>query len=302
MDNSKNRHNDSLGVNKTGKNIRKSPLHQPNYGSNSNVNGARQQQQQPQPHVYNISKNEFRDIVQQLTGSPSQDPPSKPPQSNSPKPQSIRLQKIRPPPLPYVRPPLPASYSNNNSAPRPAQFRQPSPNPFSQPNAAESPISAYVRYLEHSLTDPGSKGTQVQPLRPSSALLHNNPMFPSPRLLNATAVVPVNGLNPLPPPPPLHHHHGVPSPQTNGPPILPSPTSQFPLPSPNGYMNFLSPQSAHPPLLSPGIQFPSPFTPNFPFSPFGQSGIFGPGQQPPLSPGIFPLSPSGFFPITSPRW
>ncbi|WVZ22178.1 hypothetical protein V8G54_000722, partial [Vigna mungo] len=231
MDNSKNRHNDSLGVNKTGKNIRKSPLHQTNYGNNSNVNGARQQQQQqPQPHVYNISKNEFRDIVQQLTGSPSQDLPSKPPQSNSPKPQSIRLQKIRPPPLPYVRPPLPASYSNNNLAPRPAQFRQPSPNPFPQPNAAESPISAYVRYLEHSLTDPASKGTQVQPLRPSSALLPNNPMFPSPRLLNATAVVPVNGLNP----PPLHHHHhhhGVPSPQTNGPPILPSPTSQFPLPS-----------------------------------------------------------------------
>ena len=284
MDNSKNRHNENLGVNKTGKNIRKSPLHQPNYGNN-NVNGARQQQQQQaQPQVYNISKNEFRDIVQQLTGSPSQDPQSKPPQSNSPKPQSMRLQKIRPPPLPYVRPPLPASYSNNTLLARPAQFRQPSPNPFPQANTAESPISAYVRYLEHSITDPGSKGTQVQP---SSALLPNNPIFLSPRL-NASTNPP--------------HVPAVPSPQTNGPPIFPSPTSQFPLPSPNGYMNFLSPQSAYPPLLSPGIQFPSPLTPNFPFSPFAQSGIFGPGQQPPLSPGMFPLSPSGFFPITSPRW
>jgi len=285
MDNSKTRHNDNLGVNKTGKNIRKSPLHQPNYGNNNNnVNGTRQQQQQqPQPQVYNISKNEFRDIVQQLTGSPSQDPQSKPPQSNSPKPQSMRLQKIRPPPLPYVRPPLPSSYNNNTLPPTAAHFRQPSPNPFPQ---AVSPISAYVRYLEHSLTDPGSKGSHVQPLPPSSALLPNNSIFPSPRLN----------------PPPSPHLPAVPSPQTNGPPFLPSPTSQFLLPSPNGYMNFLSPQSSYPPLLSPGIQFPSPFTPNFPFSPFGQSGIFGPGQQPPLSPGMFPLSPSGFFPITSPRW
>ncbi|TKY58766.1 HAIKU1 protein [Spatholobus suberectus] len=288
MDNSKNRHNDSLGVNKMGKNIRKSPLHQPNYGNN--VNGGRQQQQQPQPQVYNISKNEFRDIVQQLTGSPSQDPQSKPPQNNSPKPQSMRLQKIRPPPLPYVRPPLPVPYNNTLPA-RPAQFRQPSPNPLPQANTAESPISAYMRYLEHSIIDPGSRGSQVQPHPPSSALLPNLPMLRSPRL-NGPAV-PVNGTNPPVP--------GIPSPQTNAPPILPSPTSQFLLPSPTGYMNFLSPQSAFP-LLSPGIQFPSPFTPNFPFSPFAQSGILGSGPQPPLSPGLFPLSPSGFFPITSPRW
>ncbi|CAJ1940365.1 unnamed protein product [Sphenostylis stenocarpa] len=294
MDNSKNRYNDNLGVNKMGKNIRKSPLHQPNYGNN--VNGGKQQQQpQPQPQVYNISKNEFRDIVQQLTGSPSQDPQSKPPQNNSPKPQNMRLQKIKPPPLPYVRPPLPAPYNNNTLATRPAQFRQPSPIPFPQANTAESPISAYMRYLEHSLTDPGSKGSQVQPQLPS-ALFPNHLMLPSQRLNGP--LVSVNGTNPLPPP----HVPGVPSPQTNGPPIVPSPTSQFFLPSPNGYMNFLSPQSAYPSLLSPGIQFPSPFTPNFPFSPFGQSGILGPGQQPPLSPGMLPLSPSGFFPITSPRW
>ena len=289
MDNSKNRHNDNLGVNKMGKNIRKSPLHQPNYGNNNNINVGRQQQQ-PQPQVYNISKNEFRDIVQKLTGSPSQDPQSKPPQNNnSPKPQSMRLQKIRPPPLPHVRPPLPVPYNNTTlPAARPAQFRQqPSPNPLPQVNSiAESPISAYMRYLEHSITDPASRGAQFQHHPASSALLPNPPMLP------------LNGTSPPPPVP------DVPSPQPNGPPIfpLPSPISQFLLPSPNGYMNFLYPQPGYPPLLSPGIQFPYPLTPNFPFSPLAQSGILGPGPQPPLSPGLFPLSPSGFFPITSPRW
>ncbi|KAK7317782.1 hypothetical protein RJT34_02304 [Clitoria ternatea] len=277
-----------------GKNIRKSPLHQPNYGNNSTSNGASARPQQPQPQVYNISKNDFRDIVQQLTGSPSQEP--KPPQNihnnnnNSPKPQSLRLQKIRPPPLPHVRPPLPVPYNSNNNNNttlpiRPSQFTQPSPNPLRQgdnitwPNMAVSPISAYMRYLEHSISDPGSRGNnnqtqlQQQQAHPSSsaALLpnpHHVPMLPN---------FPVGTNSPVP---------SFSSPQTNGPPIFsPSPTSQFLLPSPTGYMNF-----------------PSPFTPNFPFSPFSQSGNLGPGPQPPLSPGMFPLSPSGFFPITSPRW
>ena len=87
MDNMKNRNNEHLGVNKMGKNIRKSPLHQPNFANN---NPARQQ---PQPQVYNISKNDFRNIVQQLTGSPSQEPLPRPP-NNPPKPQSMRLQRI----------------------------------------------------------------------------------------------------------------------------------------------------------------------------------------------------------------
>ncbi|XP_027347435.1 protein HAIKU1-like [Abrus precatorius] len=274
MDSSKNRHNDNLGVNKVGKNIRKSPLHQPNYGNNANNGVARQQQ--PQPQVYNISKNEFRDIVQQLTGSPSQDPQSKPPHNNSPKPQSMRLQKIRPPPLPHVRPPLPVPYSNNNNnntmPARPNQFAQPPHNPLQKGdmtwgNIAESPISAYMRYLEHSIIDPGSRGNQAQPHPPSSTL-PPYPVFPSPRLNGP--VVPSNGTN-------------IPLATFPSPPILPSPTSQFLLPSPNCYTNF--------PLLSPGIQFPSPFTPNL-----------GNGPQPPLSPGLFPLSPSAFFPITSPRW
>ncbi|KAF1873461.1 hypothetical protein Lal_00027499 [Lupinus albus] len=308
-----------------GKNIRKSPLHQPNFGNNA-------ARQQPQPQVYNISKNDFRDIVQQLTGSPShhsQDHPPRPP-NNPPKPQSIRLQKIRPPPLnPINRPqmshqmpvytaPPPMPYSNAIPRP-PAQFGQPSPTPL-QPltpgnlwaNTTDSPISAYMRYLQNSMNEPSPWGNQVQPQLhphpqsqvpgnvqqpqpPSSALLPSPHMlaFPSPRFNGP--IPPMNASNHRPMP-------SLPSPQGNGPAFLPSPTSQFLLPSPTGYMNLLSPRSPYP-LLSPGIQFPSPLTPGFPFSPIAQSSILGPGPQHPPSPGImFPLSPSGFFPMSSPRW
>lgn len=288
-----------------GKNIRKSPLHQPNFTNTP-------PRQQPQPQVYNISKNDFRNIVQQLTGSPSQEPLPRPP-NNPPKSQSMRLQRIRPPPLtpinrPHIPPPMPVLAAPppmvyNNSFVRPGQFGQPSPT-LLQPltpgesiwaNTAESPISAYMRYLQNSIMDPGPRGNlaqaQLQPQFPgqihgqpqSAALLPNPhmPALPSPRM---------NG--------PTPH---MPSQQVNGPALLPSPTSQFLLPSPSGYMNLLSPRSPYP-LFSPGMQFPPPLTPNFAFSPMAQSGILGPGPQPPLSPGLFPLSPSGFFPIPSPRW
>ena len=330
MDNSKNRHNDHLGVNKIGKNIKKSPLHQPNFANNS-------ARQQPQPQVYNISKNDFRNIVQQLTGSPLHDPLPRPPQ-NTPKPQSMRLQRIRPPPLtpinrPHIPPPVPVNAPAHVPAPvpppapynnivRPGQYGQPSPTML-QPmipggavwaNTAESPISAYMRYLQTSLIDPSPVGNQVQPQLhppvpgqpqappPSSGLLPNPPM-PAPPSLRG-----VNGpVAPMPnlPSPRMNGHvppmPNLPSPRMNGPALLPSPTSQFLLPSPTGYMNLLSPRSPYP-WFSPGFQFP-PMTPNFAFSPMGQSGILGPGPQPPPSPGLlFPLSPSGFFPFPSPRW
>ncbi|KAH1106553.1 hypothetical protein J1N35_010321 [Gossypium stocksii] len=327
MNNSKNQLNDHLGVNKTGKNIRKSPLHQPNFGNNAT-------REQPQHQVYNISKNDFRNIVQQLTGSPSRnDPFPKPPQNPS-KPQSMRLQKIRPPPLtPMGRPHIPAAAPApvpapapapshapasvpppahyNNSLVRPGQYGQPStgmlqpmiPGDAIWANTAESPISAYMRYL----IDPSPVGKQVQPQLyppvpgdphvppPSSGLLPNPPMsaLPSPT---------VNGAVPQMPNPPSQQMNGsVPPIPMNGPALLPSPPSQFLWPSPTGFMNLLSPRSPYP-LLSPGVQFP-PMTPNFAFSPIVQPGVLGPGPQPPPSPGFaFPLSPSGFFPFPSPRW
>jgi len=310
MDNSKNRHNDHLGVNKMGKNIRKSPLHQPNFANNP-------ARQQPQPQVYNISKNDFRNIVQQLTGSPSHEPAPRPP-NNLPKPPSMRLQKIRPPPLtpinrPHIPPPVPHPAApppmvyNNNYA-RPGQFGQLSPTPLqpltpgdsSWANTAESPISAYMRYLQNSIMDPGSRGIQAQG-QAQLQLQYPGQMYGQP---HSTALLPNPRMPALPSPrmngptPPMPN---LPSPQGNGPALLPSPTSQFLLPSPTGYFNLPSPRSPYP-LFSPGMQFPPPLTPNFAFSPMAQSGILGPGPQPPLSPGLFPLSPSGFVPIPSPRW
>ncbi|KAM7258126.1 hypothetical protein ACFE04_013867 [Oxalis oulophora] len=345
MDNSKNRQNDHLGVNKFGKNIRKSPLHQPNF-ANTTPN-----RQQPQPQVYNISKNDFRNMVQQLTGSPSQDPLPRPPQ-NPPKPQSQRLQRIRPPPLTPInnRPrhpapvqapapgpgllmaPPPASYNHNFA--RPPQFGPPSPlmpqplTPGDQQtwgNVAESPISAYMRYLQTSMADPRGNQPQFQgnvpAQNPGPGLLPhpNMPALPSPRMNGPSPGpsmynLPSPRMNGPPPglpmynfpsprmngPPPMYN---LPSPRMNGPPaLLPSPTSQFLLPSPTGYMNLPSPRSPYP-LFSPG-QFPPPYTPSFAFSPMGgQSGILGAGPQAPPSPGfLFPLSPPAFFPMSSPRW
>lgn len=302
---SKNRHNEHLGVNKIGKNIRKSPLHQPNFGNTA--------RQQPQPQVYNISKNDFRNIVQQLTGSPSQEPLPRPPQ-NPPKHPSMRLQRIRPPPLspinrPHIPPPAlvpapapalapaPGQVPYNHGLVRPPpQFAQPHPMPVqplmpgdtSWTHVAESPISAYMRYLQNSIIDSG----------PRPPLGQGPPRLQSPVLGTVQAQPPVSGLIPNPHVPPF------PSPRMNGPALLPSPTSQYPFPSPSGFLNLLSPRSPYP-LLSPGYQFPPPLTPNFSFSPMAGSGILGPGPQPPPSPGIvFPLSPSGFFPLTSPnpRW
>ncbi|KAE8676965.1 Protein HAIKU1 [Hibiscus syriacus] len=275
MDDSKNRLNDPLGVSKTGKNIKKSPLHQPNFAHN----GARlQPQPQPQPQVYNISKNDFRSFVQQLTGSPSRNDPLPRPPQNPPKPQSMRLQKIRPPPLtpmnlPHVPVQVPAPVPAH--APSPGMLQPMVPVDAVWTNTAESPISAYMRYLQTSLIDPSPLGKQGQP----------NALSPSSGGVNGSV-------------PPLRPN--LSSPRMNGPALLPSPTSQFLLPSPTGYMNLLSSRSPNP-LLSPGIQFP-PMTPNFGFSPMVQSGILGPGPQPPASPGLaFPLSPS-FFSFPSPTW
>ncbi|KAK8946274.1 hypothetical protein KSP40_PGU014770 [Platanthera guangdongensis] len=94
--NSKSSHQHHLGINKLGKNIRKSPLHQSSY-QKLPPPAANQQPPPPQSHVYNISKSDFRSVVQQLTGSPSRDAdrypaaPARPPQPKHP---SSRLMKI----------------------------------------------------------------------------------------------------------------------------------------------------------------------------------------------------------------
>ncbi|KAI3804524.1 hypothetical protein L1987_26131 [Smallanthus sonchifolius] len=356
MDNSdysRNRSNDYLGVNKVGKNIRKSPLHQPNF-----TNPARQP---PQPQVYNINKNDFQSIVQQLTGSPSrhsQEPLPRPPQ-NSPRPPNMRLQRSRPSPLtplnvtrprmpvhhappqehmPPNRPPngvvsgpVPVPYNGSNLGRPPHHGQQRAPPAMGAPpgsgdhagwsNTAESPISAYMRYLQHSITDSAQgppqphpqahpqyqQNPQVQSQMQGQQQQQSSGLLPYP-LVPPPSSPWMNGGPPLPPLPSPRMNGGpplppLPSPRMNGPPPpLPSPTSQFLLPSPSGYLNLLSPRSPYP-LLSPGYQHPPPLTPNFSFSPMTQPGVFGPrpGPQPPPSPGMGFPSP-GFFSISSPRW
>ncbi|KAI3995859.1 hypothetical protein MKX01_020394 [Papaver californicum] len=307
MDDDRNRYNEHLGVNKLGKNIRKSPLHQPNFANNK-------PQQPPQPHVYNISKNDFRNIVQQLTGSPSQNNQPQPRPPNSlPKPASNRLQKIRPPPLSPINRPPPTQIHNQphpppfNGGGGGGDFVRPGGGQFGQQPAgdsnwggngvAESPISAYMRYLQNSMLSPRFP----QPPPPQ----HQPQPPPQPHIQPHTGLLPTP--LPIPPPfpapaPPFPSPRGgsapalLPSPTSQF--LLPSPTSQFLMPSPSAYMNFLSPRSSYPPL-SPG--FP-PLTPTF-FSQFSHPGVLGPGPQAPNSPGFFfPPSPSGYFPMNSPRW
>ncbi|KAF3445902.1 hypothetical protein FNV43_RR11079 [Rhamnella rubrinervis] len=242
-----------------------------------------QAQQQHQPPVYNINKNDFRDVVQKLTGSPAHERFSTPPPIHPPKPPSSRLQRIRPPPLAHVNnrpPPLlnnavppqqpPTSVNpNNHFTPsnfggigRPITPLSPLP-PFPAVHAAaESPVSAYMRYLQNSVsgTDPNQK--QFSGFSPLAPLV-------SPRWNNLTP----------------QQQHQVPLPQQGMHPsaqplaMLPS-QSQFQMPSsplPFGCLN--SPRSPYP-LLSPSLLL-SPSS--------GQLGF----PQLPLSPTV---------PLPSPRW
>ncbi|XP_073525454.1 uncharacterized protein [Phyllobates terribilis] len=126
-----------------------------------------------QPPVYNISKADFRDLVQKLTGSPAHDristpPPPSPPVHPTPKPPTSRLHRIRPPPLAQIanRPPplLVAGFPGTNTfSARPLSPLPPLPSCHA---AAESPISAYMRFLHTSVdsSDPRRNQTVLQPL------------------------------------------------------------------------------------------------------------------------------------------
>ncbi|OAY58099.1 VQ motif-containing protein 9 [Manihot esculenta] len=234
------------------------------------------QAQQHQPPVYNINKNDFRDVVQKLTGSPAHDRFSTPPPIQPPKPPSSRLQRIRPPPLVHVSnrpPPLvssafppphqpPRDASVNPSMPiatattsfiqRPSAPLSPLP-PFPAVHAAaESPVSAYMRYLQNSISsvDSNNQFSGFSPLAPLVSPRWNNP--------------PTQQLQ-------LHQSQQQFAPLQQG--ILPSPTSGMLVSQP---------------------QFQLPTSP----LPFGclnspRSGLL-------LSPSSFPLSPT--LPLSSPRW
>lgn len=229
------------------------------------------QQHQHQPPVYNINKNDFRDVVQKLTGSPAHERFSTPPPPiHQPKPASSRLQRIRPPPLAQIsnRPP---PLLNGAVAPPPqppfgAMARSHAPlsplPPLPAVHAsAESPVSAYMRYLQNSMSafDPHQKQASGF----------------SPRWSN---LAPQQQNHPAPPPPPPQQQGILPPPPA---PAMMASHSQFQLPTsplPFGCLN--SPRSPYPSLLSPNLLL-SPSS--------GQLGF----PQLPLSPTV---------PLPSPRW
>ncbi|KAG9129688.1 hypothetical protein Leryth_017763 [Lithospermum erythrorhizon] len=125
------------------------------------------QQMAAPPPVYTINKNDFREVVQKLTGSPVSSPAreqfSSPPPPPKSKPSSSRLQKIRPPPLVQIsnRPPnvLNCAPGGNNTFGAASlglglscqrhPFSPLPPFPTVQASA-ESPVSAYMRFLHNS--------------------------------------------------------------------------------------------------------------------------------------------------------
>ena len=228
MDDQSNRGNDNhnnddhhhhLGVNKMGKNIRKDPPNQQN------------QQQNPQALVYNINKTDFRSIVQQLTGLGSTSSVN-PPQTNHPKPPNSRLVKVRPAPLTQLNhpPPPPPPPPPVQSVPIASEPVQPV-NQFSS-NPAESPISAYMRYLIES----SPVGNRVQPQ-------NQNPVQPSTGLFQSHQT----GPNPM----------SFQSPASQFA-LSPQPRSPFPLFSPNFAFSprFLGGSNESLPPPSPGFFFP----------------------------------------------
>lgn len=241
---------------------------------------------QHQPPVYNINKNDFRDVVQKLTGSPAHDRIITPPPIQQPKPQSSRLQRIRPPPLPHITnrpPPLlnhrpnllqPQNFNfnfnavnfnhNNNNFPglgRPQAPLSPLP-PFPTVHAAaESPISAYMRDLQNFCSTIDSKGFSGFSPLPLPTVL---PPQPEQQQQQENQPPPQQEVVPPPPPPATVAHS----------------TSSFQMPSSPGPFGCLNSQLASYPLLSPGLLF----SPN--------SGNLGFPQ--------LPLSPT--VPAPSPRW
>ncbi|KAK2445361.1 VQ motif-containing protein [Trifolium repens] len=255
-----------------------------NFNNNNNNNPLQQQQPptqnpQHQPPVYNINKNDFRDVVQKLTGAPANDRISTPqPIQQQPKQQSSRLQRIRPPPLPNINnrpPPLlnapPQPQHNNfnfnfnavnfnqnfpgfgNRAPAPLSPLPPFPTVHA---AAESPISAYMRDLQ---SFKGFSGFSPLPLPPVPSLSQPQNQQQQQEQENQ--------------PPPQQQEVVQPPPVSQS-------QSPFQMPSSPGPFGCLNSQLASYPLLSPGLLF----SPN--------SGNLGFPQ--------LPLSPT--VPVPSPRW
>ncbi|KAK6116153.1 hypothetical protein DH2020_008422 [Rehmannia glutinosa] len=248
-----------------------------------------------QPPVYNINKNDFRDVVQKLTGSPAHERlPTPPPPVTHPRPPSSRLQRIRPPPLAQIsnRPPqltqiLPRAQNDAGQRP-PSGHAQPLPPlpPFPSVHpAAESPISAYMRFLQNpgssvapsplwnGVAPPNEFGQRppLSPLQPTDSPISSYMRF----LGSSSAASPRGGgVAPLPPPQPPFAAPNQPLTSSAG---FPSGFPPMPL-SPLPFGCAPSPRSPY------GM-----ISPSFLLSPTGQFGL----PQLPMSPTL---------PVPSPRW
>ncbi|CAL0319335.1 unnamed protein product [Lupinus luteus] len=241
------------------------PNHPQVQSQQNNIDNNNNNNLQHQPPVYNINKNDFRDVVQKLTGSPAHDRTvSNPPPIHQPKPPTSRLHRFRPPPLAQIsnRPQLPPSNNavtvnnsnfNFSGFGRPLAPLSPLP-PFPTVHAAaESPVSAYMRYLHNSMpgVDSNSKlFSGFSPLAPLVSPRWNN--FATPQQEQQQQL-----LQPLPSqlvavPSSTQSQFQMPiSPLPFG--CLNSPISSYPLFSPNsGQLGF--PQLP----LSPTVPVPSP--------------------------------------------
>ncbi|KEH29712.1 hypothetical protein MtrunA17_Chr4g0025181 [Medicago truncatula] len=308
MENSK-KHNDNLGLNKIGKNIRNGYFQQTISFGNDIISSSRHLY--PDSDFYVVPQEEFKSFVQNITGK----------QSNQPKSQAkvTRLQKNRPPPLSIVRPPIPVQDSvpapppmgaYNSMSGHPVQPITGPPFVYnSENNLVESPISAFMRKFQDSMMKyDNSRGSQFQPFPHQPQVVNNLDVQYQPIIPYQEHHYPMNGSNQL-----VNGFHasqtndnnqvvnGFPSTQENvsNPSMSPiatnsnflvnnsnqlvngflssqtngprSPTSEFLLSSPNSNMNFLS---------------PSPSSPEYPF--YLQNGILIPDPPSPLSSGIFP--------------
>ncbi|XP_010416814.1 PREDICTED: VQ motif-containing protein 9-like isoform X2 [Camelina sativa] len=227
---------------------------------------------QHQPPVYNINKNDFRDVVQKLTGSPAHERISAPPQQpiHHPKPhQSSRLHRIRPPPLAQVinRPPgslndalIPLHMNQNWTGGgfnlRPTAPLSPLPPLPPVHAAAESPVSSYMRYLQNSMFAIDSNRKDFSGLSPLAPLVSPRWYQQQQQQQQQENAPPSQNSLPLPRPPPPSAASGTVS-QT-------APTS-IPAPPPFGCLN--SPKSPYG-LLSPSILLsPTSGQLGFPVSP-----------------------------------
>ncbi|GMN45369.1 hypothetical protein TIFTF001_014562 [Ficus carica] len=245
-----------------------------------------QAQPQHQPPVYNINKNDFRDVVQKLTGSPAHErfpssssssastssaTPPPPPIHHHPRPAGSRLQKMRPPPLAQisnrpppllngaVQPPLqPASAFGGVG--RPTAPLSPLPPLPAVHAAAESPVSAHMRYLQNLMSAAVESNNQkhasgFSPLAPLVSPRWSNLAPPPPQQQGILPPPPATAMMPPPPPPFFQVPPSPPIPFG----CLNSPRSPYPLLSPSLLLSPSSGQLGFPQLpLSPTVPVPSP--------------------------------------------